>query len=252
MLSIIRGCADPGEPERSIGYRLDEDRRMIKQDSIMKLHTEPYLDQKRRWPSNGRHILAQFDDDTVVVYQAYRPAIGRFAAEHGHFGGDFSFDRMTWIKPNFLWMMFRSGWGTKQDQEITLAIRLKRSAFDAILKDAIHSTFVAEVYASEAAWKGAIAHSSVRLQWDPDHDPSGAKVERRAIQLGLRGDVLASYAREWIVQIEDISPFVAEQHVNAFPSNYDRLLIPREEVYPVDDAAIAARLGIDPLGRNHP
>src|SRR5439155_2761622 len=31
----------------------------------------------------GRHILTQFDDESVVVYQAYRPAIGRFAAEHG-------------------------------------------------------------------------------------------------------------------------------------------------------------------------
>ena len=143
---------------------------------------------------------------------------------------------------------FRSGWGTKVDQEITLAIWLKRSAFDTILKDAVHSTFVAEIYASEAEWKGAVAHSSVRLQWDPDHDPSGAKVERRAIQLGLRGNLLARYAREWIVQIEDISAFVAEQRVHAQPACYDRLLIPREEVYPVEDAAVTARLGIETLG----
>ena len=67
------------------------------------------------------------------------------------------------------------------------------------------------VYSSEAEWKRALAQSAVRLQWDPDHDPFGAKVERRALQLGLRGDVLARYAREWIVRIEDISPFVAEQ-----------------------------------------
>jgi hypothetical protein len=66
-----------------------------------------------------------------------------------------------------------------------------------------------EVYGSEAEWRSALADSSVRLQWDSDHDPSGAKVERRAIQLGLRGDVLARYAREWVVRIEDVSPFVA-------------------------------------------
>src|SRR5947209_13074529 len=161
----------------------------------MKLKTEPYLEQQQRWPTSGRHILAQFDDESVVVYQAYRPEIGHFAAQRGYFGGAFSLDRMSWIKPNFLWMMFRSGWGTKDGQEVTLAVWIKRSAFDAILKEAVHSTFVPGVYADEAAWKRALARSSVRLQWDPDHDPSGAKVERRAIQLRLRGDVLARSAR---------------------------------------------------------
>lgn len=99
----------------------------------MKLLTEPYLNQASNWPKTGRHILAQFDEDTVVVYQAYRPAIGLFAAEHGYFGGEFSLNRMSWIKPNFLWMMYRSGWGTKPEQEVTLAVSLRRSAFDQIL-----------------------------------------------------------------------------------------------------------------------
>ena len=60
----------------------------------------------------------------------------------------------------------------------------------------------------------------MRLQWDPDHDPSGAKVERRAIQLGLRGEALARYAREWLVQVQDVSAFVAEQHAHAHPGAY--------------------------------
>jgi Domain of unknown function (DUF4291) len=214
----------------------------------MKLKIEPYLEQRRRWPASGRHILAQFDDESVVVYQAYRPEIGHFAAEHGYFGGGFSLDRMSWIKPNFLWMMFRSGWGTMPDQEVTLAVWLRRSAFDDILKGAVHSTFVPEVYSNQEEWKQAVARSSVRLQWDPDHDPSGAKVERRAIQLGLRGDALARYAREWIVRIENISSFVERQHHHAHPAAHDRLLVPREEVYPVEDAEVAATLGVDPFG----
>lgn len=209
----------------------------------MKLITEPYLEQVKRWPTIGRHILAQFDTDTVVVYQAYRPEIGRFAAEHGHFGGAFSFSRMSWIKPNFLWMMYRSGWGSKADQEVTLAVWLRRSAFDAILKEAVHSTFVPEVYSTRDEWEQAVARSDVRLQWDPDHNPSGAKVERRAIQLGLRGEMLARYAREWIVHIEDISDFAAEQHAHA-RAPFDRLRTPREEVYPVPDREVARRLGL--------
>jgi hypothetical protein len=74
---------------------------------------EPYSEQVKVWPNEGRHILAQYDDATVIVYQAYRPSIGRHAVEHGAFGGDFSHARMSWIKPNFLWMMYRSGWGAK-------------------------------------------------------------------------------------------------------------------------------------------
>jgi hypothetical protein len=212
----------------------------------MSLQTEPYVEQLPRWPAAGRHILAQFDNESVVVYQAYRPEIGHFAAEHGYFGGAFRLDRMSWVKPNFLWMMFRSGWGTKEGQEVILAVRLKRSAFDAILKEAVHSTFVPEVYAGHEEWKQAVTRSCVRLQWDPDHDPSGAKVERRAIQLGLRGDALARYARDWVVRIEDVSPFVAQQRPSAHPAAHDRLLLPRERVYPVEDAEVRGRLGVDP------
>jgi hypothetical protein len=73
--------------------------------------SQRYLDQQQRWPSSGRHILACFDEESIVVYQAYSPAIGRFAARHGYFGGEFSYSRMSWIKPNFLWMMYRSNWG---------------------------------------------------------------------------------------------------------------------------------------------
>jgi len=211
----------------------------------MKLKTESYLEQRQRWPASGCHILAQYDDESVVVYQAYRPEIGHFTAEHGYFGGGFSLDRMSWIKPNFLWMMFRSGWDTKEGQEITLAVWLKRSAFDAILKEAVHSTFVPEVYPSEDEWKRAVAHSSVRLQWDPDHDPSGLKMERRAIQLGLRGDLLARYAREWIIQVEDISSFVEQQRNHVGPGRFDQLVTPREDVYPVIDPDTAMRLGVD-------
>src|SRR4051812_5177712 len=99
----------------------------------MNLRAEPYLAQVDRWPASGRHILAQFDSETVVVYQSYRQVIGRFATQHQRFGGEFSFSRMSWIKPNFLWMMYRSGWGTKEGQEMTLAVRLVRSGFDEIL-----------------------------------------------------------------------------------------------------------------------
>jgi hypothetical protein len=211
----------------------------------MMLSTEPYLTQNARWPASGRHILAQFDEPSVVVYQAYRPAIGRFATEHGYFGGEFKLSRMSWIKPNFLWMMYRSGWGAKEGQEVVLAIRLQRSAFDRILSRAVHSTFQPAVYESHDAWKREVAESEVRLQWDPDHHPSGQPVERRAVQLGLRGETLAHYARNWIIEIEDISAFVHEQFQNVSAKRYDQLLTPKEDVYPVMDELVRRRFGLD-------
>ncbi len=209
----------------------------------MSLHTEHYSVQAARWPRDGRHILARFDEDSVVVYQAYNRSIGQFAARHGYFGGEFGLGRMSWIKPNFLWMMYRSGWGTKENQEVSLAVRLKRSAFDEILRQAVHSSYVPELYGSQPDWKQAVARSDVRLQWDPDHGPAGNPVTRRAIQLGMRGETLARSAREWLIEIEDISEFVNEQRTNAIKP-FERLITPSEEVYPVHDAGVAERLGI--------
>jgi uncharacterized protein DUF4291 len=209
------------------------------------LTLELYRDQQARWPTAGRHILAQHDETSVVVYQAYRPAIGRYAAQHGRFGGEFSLDRMSWIKPNFLWMMYRSGWGTKDGQEVTLAVWLRRAAFEVILREVVPSSFMPGVYASRDDWQVGLAYSSARLQWDPDHDPHGRPLARRAIQLGLRGDVLARYASEWLLRIEDISPLVARQREIVRAGNLDLLLTPRETVYPIVDAELAPRLGLD-------
>jgi hypothetical protein len=213
----------------------------------MKLQTELYLNQQSIWQSRGRVILAQYDADSIVVYQAYCPAIGNFAAKHGYFGGDFSLSRMTWIKPNFLWMMYRSGWGMKEGQEVTLAIRMQRSAFDSILNEAVHSTYIPDVYENQQAWHNSVQTSNVRLQWDPDHSPSGEKLERRAIQIGLSGEAAIKYSREWIVDIEDISEFVAEQREQVISKNYDLLRTPSECAYEVSNLEVATKLQLSEL-----
>lgn len=211
----------------------------------MNLDTCLYQDQEARWPQTGRHILAQFDAEKVVVYQAFRPKIGQYAARHGRqFGDNFSLSRMSWIKPNFLWMMYRSGWATKENQEAILAVSLKRTAFNTILEQAVASAFDPEQHSSHAEWQAALTASNVRLQWDPDHAPDGAKkFERRAIQLGLRGGVLAQYASDWIVSIEDITGFVTKQHKHVQSGDLSLLQTPCEAVYPVSEAQ-AAQLGM--------
>lgn len=212
----------------------------------MTLPTAPYAQQAAAWPITGRHILAHHDNAFVIVYQAYRPEIGRYVVQYGRFGGDnFSWNRMSWIKPNFLWMMYRSGWGTKEGQEVTLALRLRRSFFDEILAAAVPSTWDASLHPTREAWQEAVAGSDVRVQWDPDHDPIGAPLERRALQLGLRGETLRKYGQDEIVEVTDLSDFVAAQRAAARERQFQELVTPVETVYLPADPLACARLRLD-------
>ena len=196
------------------------------------LPVAPYLEQMAQWPGEGKHVLAHYDETSIIVYQAYRPSIARHAIEHGRFGGpDFSFDRMSWIKPNFLWMMYRCAWATKEGQEMVLALRLRRSFFDSLIQQAVASSLLASPYKTQEAWRAAISESEVRLQWDPDHAPSGARVARRALQLGLRGSVLKAFSAEALLEVIDMTPFVAAQRPWA-RDDCAHLMMPVECIYP--------------------
>ncbi|MGY3794066.1 DUF4291 domain-containing protein [uncultured Aquimarina sp.] len=195
----------------------------------MKLELKKYKEQEPYWPQEGYHIMAQYDDEKIIVYQSYRPEIGNFAVQNQFFGGAFSLERMTWIKPNFLWMMYRNGWGTKEGQEVVLALHLKRTAFEKYLENAVYSSFKPDLYESYELWQKDVAKSNVRLQWDPDHNPYGAKLERRAIQIGLRKEFIRSFAKDDILEIEDISDFVKEQYEFVKSGDLEQLVTPLEK-----------------------
>lgn len=157
-----------------------------------------------------KKILAQFDEENIRVYQAYNNKIADEAISLGTFGSYFKMERMTWIKPSFLWMMYRSGWATKEGQERILAIDIKRTGFNIILENVVLSTFKAEIYGQYENWKMHLENSQVRCQWDPDRDIFGNQLDRRAIQLGLKGNIIKNYVNDWIVKISDISDQVIE------------------------------------------
>jgi hypothetical protein len=141
-------------------------------------------------------------------------------------------------------MMFRCGWATKTDQERVLALRLRRPFFERLLHAAVPSTFSANAWPSEQAWQDAVRSSDVRLQWDPDHGPTGNPVARRAIQLGLRGPTLASFAGPALLQVLDVTDLVARERAHATPP-YDALQTPSESVFHPTDPATAKALGLD-------
>ncbi|GAB5525105.1 MAG: DUF4291 domain-containing protein [Roseivirga sp.] len=212
----------------------------------MTLDTIHYSKYEKDLPQSGRHILCQERGDNLIVYQAFNPRISDFAVRHQRFGGShYKFTRMSWIKPNFLWMMYRAGWADKEHQQQILAIEISKAHFVSLLDQAVHSSYNASVYKDHTHWKDKVATSSVRLQWDPDHDPHGEKIPRRAIQLGLRGNVLQQFATDWIVSIEDITPFVKEQKALLDAKKMDELMVIRETVLSVDDPGIIQKLELD-------
>jgi hypothetical protein len=154
---------------------------------------------------------------------------------------------MSWIKTNFLWMMYRSAWGTKEDQEFTIAIRISRQFFEDLLTQSVESTFDKTQFKIYSDWKQAVLRSTVRIQWDPDHLPSGGPLLRRALQIGLRGKALREYGKNQILEILDLPTFVAEQRNHITTEHLEQLLTPRERVYIPMSSHIHDRLGLDNL-----
>ena len=214
----------------------------------MTISTELYNSSHQLLPTTGQHIVAHQTADQLVVYQAYNPAIARFAVANQFLGGsNFSYGRMSWIKPNFLWMMYRCGWASKENQERVLALWLDKTAFEEILAQAVFSTFAAGNYESAEAWKHELANKNVRLQWDPDHNPYGDKVARRALQLGLKNDTLELFGKRQVTRIEDITEFVQQQKMHVNNRQLEQLRIPQERVYTVTVAALERKIGVTPL-----
>lgn len=153
-------------------------------------------------------IKAIYNDTTIRVYQAYGDIIADEALQKGTFGNSFRLDRMTWIKPSFLWMMYRSDWSKREGQNRILAIDITRSGFDTIVDNAVLSSYKANIYGNRKRWKDSLKISDVRCQWDPDRDIYGNPLSERTIQLGIRGKSTWRYVNEWIVSISDITDFV--------------------------------------------
>src|SRR4051794_36797938 len=98
-------------------------------------------------------IRADYDADTIVVYQAYRAAIAIPAIKQQRFVPPFSLNRMTWIKPSFLWMMERCGWAQKAGQEYVLAVRITRAGWEEALSQAVLTHAEKSIYGNADEWK---------------------------------------------------------------------------------------------------
>lgn len=152
-----------------------------------------------------RQVRADYDTATVVVYQAYPAAIAEAAVAAGTFVAPFKRDRMTWIKPSFLWMMYRCGWATKPAQERVLAVSITRAGFEWALWQSCLSHYVPEMYSDRQQWMARSRVSPVRIQWDPERDLHHRPLAHRSLQVGLGGPAVGLYVDRWITGIRDVT-----------------------------------------------
>ncbi|WP_083462003.1 DUF4291 domain-containing protein [Kitasatospora griseola] len=178
-------------------------------------------------------VRADFDDSTIVVYQAYAPAIAEPALRAGRFVAPFSFRRMTWIKPSLPWLLHRSNWAAKPGQERILAVRITRSGWERALA-------AGELTTGD---QQRLAAAEVHVQWDPERSLRGAALNHYSIQVGLGRETVRTFVDEWIVSLTDLTPQIrrAAELVRAGRTEQARRLLPEERRYPLP-ADLAARL----------
>ncbi|KAG4411014.1 hypothetical protein IFR04_015846, partial [Cadophora malorum] len=124
-----------------------------------------------------RQIRALYDENTITVYQAYSQEIAEAAVVEQRLDASpaFRYERMTWIKPSWCWMMYRSGYSTKDPRQThILALTLTHESFLSLLTQAAvcnHGPLSAEE-----------RNKPVRVQWDPERGPALEVLPYRSLQ----------------------------------------------------------------------
>lgn len=187
-----------------------------------------------------RQIRAVYDEQTIRVYQAYSDQIADAALGQGTFvSPPFKMDRMTWIKPSFLWMMYRAGWGLKDaGQNRILAIDISREGFEWALKHSCPSH--PDEIMSKDEWLRVKEATPVRVQWDPERDLQLQPQTHRAIQIGLGKQAVELYVGQWIKHITDITSQARDIQTLVLQGKLDaaQSKLPLERPYYLEDMSL--------------
>ncbi|KAK3486109.1 uncharacterized protein B0T23DRAFT_246213 [Neurospora hispaniola] len=189
-------------------------------------------------PSRQIRALQEDDGTTITVYQAYPSTIATAAVIHQRLDAspEFRTTRMTWIKPSWAWMLYRSGYSYKDPgQERILAIKMKREDFLGLLRRGVLTHGTAPPHpgpqqgqkmtsdaqertsgesGEEAAPKESTRESKrkdrlqsldVKIQWDPERTVRLHSLNYRSIQIGIPAGLIKEWAQDMIVNIEDVT-----------------------------------------------
>ncbi len=180
-----------------------------------------------------QEIRANYDNNTITVYQAYGKAIALPALKNNRFEKPFSFNRMTWIKPSYLWLMERSNWGTKSNQEYILGIKIKKTAWEKALSLGVLTHPDKAIYKNGWDWEQQFKKAKIHIQWDPERSLRGKKLNIRSIQVGVSRFLIEEYNEEWIHEIVDLTPLTKKINQLRKQGKYKEVkrLLPKEKIY---------------------
>ena len=219
--STISGLGEPFTPLKChCGFR----------ESAM--HTVRFDVREETLPKFGRWFVGSANAKSIVVYQSLPREIAHPAIKSKRFAAPFNFKRLSWIKPSFLWTMHRTNWGQLDD--CILAIHVDRAGLFALLSESVSAKHEPKQFPQKRKWDKLIGTKDALTQWDPEYDLQDCRMKRLAIQIGLRGDALITYATELIVEIDDLTDFVRQQRNRVKSERFDDVLVPHERVIEID------------------
>ena len=179
-------------------------------------------------------VYAHYDEEGVFVYQAFRPKIVEEAVRKRTFGKGFGLERTSWIKPSFSWTLRRSKYASKNRMQAIAKVKITHEAFLGILKQSIETHFNPENFDSEFDWEDSLNKAKVIHQWDPERDLTGRKLDKQAIQIGLRAEILKEYVNTFIIGVEDVTD-LAVQIGKAVKSRSSKIPeVPVEQEYKIE------------------
>ncbi|KAF2231137.1 ATP-dependent RNA helicase DHX8 [Viridothelium virens] len=197
-----------------------------------------------------RQIRASYDVHTITVYQAFSSIIALPAVASQNLAAcpSFKHGRMTWIKPSWCWMMYRSGYSFKDaGQERILALTITHADFVGIPQQAQLS------HASKTQHDPTVKdeNSSVVVQWDPERGPRLERLNYRSMQIGIPGKMSKKWTSELVQGIEDVtekarqlkkvldeSPGITDEDLKQMG------LLPNEDIFELPEVAME-RLQMD-------
>ncbi|CAO2648043.1 Nn.00g089650.m01.CDS01 [Neocucurbitaria sp. VM-36] len=194
-----------------------------------------------------RQIRAHQTAATITVYQAYNNEIADAAVKNQRLNASpkFSTTRMTWIKPSWAWMLYRSGYSHKdRGQDRILALTLRKEAFVKLLRKSVvassHGGKKADSVA-EVKHEDQQERAHVRVQWDPERTVRLEKLAYRSIQIGVPG-ALINEMIEGIVEIADVTgraralkQTLDKEEAVGIAELVSRGLVPEEREFEVDE-----------------
>jgi hypothetical protein len=142
-----------------------------------------------------RTLLATWDADTVVVWQAHGTEVAERAVATGRFDGPaWRHDRTTRMRVSLPSLAWRTAYVEAEDDRA--------------------------VYPSTATWRLAMRYASATVSWHPDRGPDGAELPWLTPRFGLRGALLDAFSREWVVGVEDHTGWLADRSLTPVVAPY--------------------------------